>query len=73
MLQGCMQLENATLSENNIIYVQCLICNSSLTIEGHTGGSCAEATEPLLADERNKIAEQVVKQMKTRVTLLNIT
>ncbi|KAM1058250.1 hypothetical protein EV2_032337 [Malus domestica] len=44
----------------------------------NTGGSCTEATEPLLellriADERNIIAEQVVKQMKTRVTLLNIT
>lgn len=40
--------------------------------------SCIGATEPLLRDsgianEKDRIAVEVIKQMKTRVTLLNIT
>ncbi|CAL9023988.1 unnamed protein product [Prunus brigantina] len=44
----------------------------------NTGGSCTEANEPLIQlsgipEEKDIIAEEVIKQMKTPVTLLNIT
>ncbi|CAB4291886.1 unnamed protein product [Prunus armeniaca] len=44
----------------------------------NSGGSCKEATQPLQTSssshsEKNVIAEEVIKQMKTRVTFLNIT
>ncbi|XP_020426063.1 protein trichome birefringence-like 6 [Prunus persica] len=46
--------------------------------EGKSRRSCIGATEPLLRDsgianEKDRIAVEVIKQMKTRVTLLNIT
>ncbi|KAL5863039.1 hypothetical protein ACOSQ3_000553 [Xanthoceras sorbifolium] len=45
----------------------------------NSGGHCREATRPLnetssfIYPEKNVIAEEVIKQMKTHVTLLNIT
>ncbi|KAK0581665.1 hypothetical protein LWI29_016623 [Acer saccharum] len=45
----------------------------------NSGGHCREATQPLnktssfMYPEKNVIAEEVIKQMKTHVTLLNIT
>lgn len=45
----------------------------------NTGGHCKEATSPLnetlstYKPEKNIIVEEVLKQMKTRVTLLDIT
>lgn len=57
-----------------------LICNSSLNSGGEwkSSRSCIGATEPLpkpsgMANKKDVVLEEVVKQMKTPVTLLNIT
>jgi len=58
--------------------VKLILCNSGG--DWNSGGHCTEATLPLNETllstsypEKNIMVEQIIKQMKTPVTLLNIT